>query len=599
MKTNWKNISIIAVPTLIIGVLLGWLFFGSSSNQTKNEQQHGIDLNAENPKGTIWTCSMHPQIRRSEPGNCPICGMELIPLKNNTDEGDPMAISMSPMAMQLANVSTAIVGKTAPIKSVRLNGKVQADERLIYSQSSHIPGRIERLMINFTGEYVNKGQTIAYVYSPELVTAQEELFEAQKIKETQPQLFKSAQEKLKNWKLSDQQIAQMLMSGNKKQEFPVLADVSGYVTEKMVNPGDYIGQGQAIYQVANLSRVWVLFDIYESDMAWVKKGDQITFTVQSLPGENFKGAISFLDPVIDPNTRVARARVAVSNLNLKLKPEMFASGIVEARLAKKTNTVVVPKTAVMWTGKRSVVYIKSNSENGISFIMREVVLGPELGDGYLIESGLQEGEEIAVNGTFSIDAAAQLAGKPSMMNPEGGPAMTGHAGMPGMGGGSSPEKKTSVPTKKVPVGQQAKDALQPLINEYFAMKDALAADDLTKAQKAAANIQTAISKVNMSLFTGASHDVWMGHSSNIGKIIQHVPHLKNIGEVRKSFKELSNVFIGLANSFKPFKKPIYVLNCPKADENKGADWLSLSKDIKNPYLGTTMLKCGSVKETIN
>ncbi len=597
MKKNWKHISIIAVPTLIIGILLGWLFFGNSGNQPTDEHQHNTALNAENPQGTIWTCSMHPQIRQGEPGNCPICGMELIPLKDDMDEGDPMAISMSPMAMQLANVSTAIVGKTAPVKSVRLNGKIQADERLIYSQSSHIPGRIERLMINFTGEYVKKGQIIAYVYSPELVTAQEELFEAQKIKETQPQLFNSAKEKLKNWKLTDRQIAQMLQNGNRKQEFPVLADVSGYVTEKMVNPGDYIGQGQAIYQVANLSRVWVLFDIYESDMAWVKKGDKVTFTVQSFPGENFNGTISYLDPVIDPNTRVAKARVAVSNNQLKLKPEMFASGIVEARLTKKSNSVVVPKTAVMWTGKRSVVYVKSSSGKGVSFVMREVVLGPELGEGYLIEKGLQEGEEIAVNGTFSIDAAAQLAGKPSMMNPDGGPAMTGH----NHGGATTPESgaaSQNEPIKRLSISAKAKTALQPLYKSYFNMKDALIADDLARAQKASEEMKQVLSKVNMSLFTGDAHNVWMKQSSSIQNALQHTAHFKTIAEVRKAFKQMSAGMIAISQTFKPYDKTLYELNCPMFDDNKGGDWLSLSKEVKNPYYGKSMLSCGEVKVTI-
>lgn len=597
MKKNWKNISIIALPTLIIGILLGWLFFGSSGNPSKDEHQHDTSLAGENSKSTIWTCSMHPQIRKNEPGDCPICGMELIPLKNDTDDGDPMAISMSPMAMQLANVSTAVVGKTVPVKSVMLNGKIQADERLIYSQSSHIPGRIERLMINFTGEYVNKGQIIAYIYSPELVTAQEELFEAQKIKETQPQLFKSAKEKLKNWKLSDRQIAQMLQSGNRKQEFPVLADVSGYVTEKMVNPGDYIGQGQAIYQVANLSQVWVLFDIYESDMAWVKKGDKITFTVQSLPGENFKGTISYLDPVIDPNTRVAKARVAISNSQLKLKPEMFASGTVEARLAKKSNSVVVPKTAVMWTGKRSVVYLKSTSGKGVNFLMREVVLGPELGEGYLIESGLQEGEEIAVNGTFSIDAAAQLAGKPSMMSPEGGPVMTGH----NHGGTATSESASASQNKSVTrlsVSVKAKASLQPLFKNYLAIKDALIADDLPKAQKAAEEMKASLSKVNMSLFTGNSHKVWMAQSSAMENTLQHTAHFKSIAEMRKAFQQVSERMITVTNTFKPLNQVLYQLHCPMFNDNKGADWLSLTKDVKNPYYGKTMLTCGEVKNII-
>ncbi|WP_303918507.1 efflux RND transporter periplasmic adaptor subunit [Draconibacterium sediminis] len=414
MNTNRKTIIIVLV-TLVIGLLLGWLIFGGSESTATEEHQH--EHSAEEVAGeTTWTCSMHPQIRQPEPGDCPICGMDLIPLEEEQNsEIDPNAISMSATAMQLANIRTTVVGSSEPLKVVRLNGKVQEDERLIFSQSSHIPGRIEDLLVNFTGDYVQKGQVIASVYSPDLVTAQEELFEAQKIKGTQPQLFEAAKAKLKNWKLTDEQINQILASGTAQQTFEVKAEVSGYVTKKMVNTGDYVRRGQAIYEIADLSKIWILFDVYESDLPWIKKGDKVSYTIESLPGETFEGTIDYLDPVINPKTRVAKARVVQSNKGLKLKPEMFVSGKVEAKLPQ-TDALIVPKTAVMWTGERSVVYVKSDSEQGVYFNMREVDLGPALGESYIVQGGIQQGEEIAVNGTFSIDAAAQLAGKPSMMS---------------------------------------------------------------------------------------------------------------------------------------------------------------------------------------
>lgn len=562
-----------------------------------DEHQHTTEIAGE----TVWTCSMHPQIRQSEPGDCPICGMDLIPLEDDQDEVlDPMAVSMSPTAMQLADIRTATVGTMDPVKTVRLNGKVQEDERLVSSQSSHIPGRIERLNVNFTGEYVRRGQVIAYIYSPDLVTAQEELFEAQKIKDTQPQLFKSARAKLKNWKLSDGQIDKILESGTPSDEFPITADISGYVLSKNVNVGDYIKRGEPIYEIANLSRVWVLFDVYESDMPWINKGDQVRFTVQSLPGQTFESKISFLDPVINPKTRVAKARVEVPNKDNQLKPEMFASGTVEATLPKKSNNVIVPKTAVMWTGKRSVVYVKNTSGSGVSFMMRDVTLGPGLGDSFIVESGLEEGEEIAVNGTFSIDAAAQLVGKPSMMNPEGGPAMTGHnhggMEMSASSSTSTPGKKAEV--KSVSINQKAKDALKPLYEEYLNFKDALVADNLAEAQSAANELKAKLDAVNMSIFTGASHNAWMDHSSDLKNALQHVQHLKDIEAVRKAFQQVSEGMIDLTKAFNPLEKTLYVQFCPMADNNKGANWLSTEEEIRNPYFGEAMLTCGEVKSTI-
>ena len=594
MKTETKKIIKIAFSTLILGLFFGWLLFGGSENKKADEHQH----DSENVSETIWTCSMHPQIRKNEPGACPICGMDLIPLEeDNNLELDPMAISMSQTAMQIANISTEIVSKIKPIKSLRLNGKVQADERSVYSQSSHIPGRIERLMVNFTGEYVNKGQVIASIYSPDLVNAQEELFEARKIVETQPQLFNAAKEKLKNWKLSDKQVTLILESGVVKEELPIYSDVSGYVTEKMVNLGDYVNKGKAIYQIANLSSVWVLFDVYESDMAWVKKGDEVSFTIPSLPGETFRGKISYIDPVIDPMSRVSKARIEINNKSLKFKPEMFVSGIVDAKLPVKSNVIVIPKTAVMWTGKRSVVYIKNTSSKGVNFVMRDVTLGPSLGNGFVVNEGLQDGEEIAVNGTFSIDAAAQLAGKPSMMNPEGGPAMTGH----NHGGGAMPtsdEPQKKPISKKVSVNQKAKDVLKPLLTEYLIMKDALTNDNLDEAKQAGTNILKSMEGINMSLFTGESHSVWMGLSSDLKNTLQHVQHFKTLEEIRKAFQQVSNTMLGLESSFNPNNETLYVLHCPMANNNKGADWLSTSKEIKNPYYGQAMLTCGEVTKEI-
>jgi len=594
MTRETKKIISIAVSTLFVGLLLGWFFFGGSKNTTVDEHQHDSEMVGE----TIWTCSMHPQIRQNEPGDCPICGMELIPLESDDNsELDPMAISMSPTAMQIANVGTEIVGKAKPVKSVRLNGKVKADERSVYSQSSHIPGRIEKLMVNFTGEYVNKGQVIASIYSPDLVNAQEELFEARKIVETEPLLFNSAKEKLKNWKLTDNQIAQILESGIVKEELPILADISGYVTEKKVNLGDYIMKGMAIYEIANLNSVWILFDVYESDMAWVKKGDVVNFTVQSLPGESFKSKISYIDPVIDPMTRVAKARVEINNSGLKLKPEMFVSGTVEAELPIKSDAIIVPKTAVMWTGQRSVVYIKNTTAKGVNFMMRDVTLGPALGDGFVVNEGLQEGEEIAINGTFSIDAAAQLAGKPSMMNPEGGPAMTGH----NHGGGAMPttnETSKNTVAKQVSVSQNAKDALKPLFTEYLVMKDALTNDNLEVAKKAGSNILKTVDGLNMALFTGESHNVWMGLSSDLKNTLQHVQHFKTLEEIRKAFQQVSNTIIGLETSFNTNDEALYVMHCPMANNNKGADWVSTSKEVKNPYYGQSMLTCGEITKEI-
>ncbi len=597
MNLNIKNIVIIAGSTLVIGLFLGWLLFSGNAEHVENHQT----MNANNST-TIWTCSMHPQIRQTEPGDCPICGMELIPVKDESNEIDPAAIKMSETAMMLANIQTAVVRKNTALKQVRLDGKVNVDERLIFTQSSHIPGRIERLTVNFTGDYVQKGQVIAFIYSPELVTAQEELFEARKIRDVQPQLFGAAREKLKNWKLSDKQIDDILNSGKPRDNFPVLADVSGYVTHKMVNLGDYVQKGKGLYRVADLTRVWVLFEVYESDLAWIKKGDKVNFKIESLPAENFSGTISYIDPVIDPKTRVAKARVEVINTNHKLKPEMFVSGRVDARLSGGSNDITVPKTAVMWTGRRSVVYVKHVSSSRVNFILREVILGPAMGDSYIVEEGLQVGEEVAVHGTFSIDAAAQLAGKPSMMNPEGSIVLTSpsHGDRNAMAGEMSDMNSgyEMEAINTIQISDKVKSALQPLYNSYFELKDNLVEDNFEGAIQSGKDMKTTLNQISMGIFNEDAHMIWMKYQPILKNGFGHIDHLQSIEELRTEFLHISNAMIALGESFGSMNGEIYVQHCPMANNNKGADWISKDKDVKNPYYGKAMLTCGEVTETI-
>jgi Cu(I)/Ag(I) efflux system membrane fusion protein len=430
---------------IIGGIFVGWLAF-HSPHKTEEKLQSTEQVS----NTTIWTCAMHPQIRMDQPGKCPICGMDLIPLRQEAGAAniDPDAIRLTKEAAQLASIQTSIVTHQKPVKEVRLYGKVQADERSIQSQVSHIPGRIEKLMVNFTGEKVNKGQLLAVIYSPELITAQQELLEAVKTKQVQSEIYEAAKDKLRQWKLTDSQIADIENSGKVKDNFEILSNTNGVIIARRVNNGDYVDQGTVLFDVTDLSHVWVMFDAYESDLPFIKTGDRLAFTIQAQPGINFAGNIIFIDPVIDPVTRVAKVRIEINNESGRLKPEMFATGIVKADLNQFRDKLVIPRSAVLWTGTRSIVYIKQKDIEEPVFKMREIELGPSLGNSYIVVNGLNEGEEIVTNGTFSIDAAAQLEGKPSMMNPQGGKTSS----MPGMimPGDSKAEDKQSMPGMDMP-----------------------------------------------------------------------------------------------------------------------------------------------------
>lgn len=428
MKKIFSNKYVRNGLLVFAGLLLGWIFF-HSSNVTKEDHIHSSDKVG---KKEIWTCAMHPQIRMDHPGKCPICGMELILLnKDNGAKIDSNAVYFSKEALELANVATSIVSHQQPVKEVRLYGKVQADERLLQNQVAHVGGRIEKLFVNFTGEPVHKGQLLATIYSPELITAQQELLEAAKSKQSQPEIYQASMEKLMQWMLTDRQISQIESSGKVKMNFEVYSNTSGIVTSKRVATGDHVTEGSVLFEVANLSSVWVLFDAYESDLPFLKVGNNIFFTIQAMPGTSFSANIKFIDPVIDPVNRVAKVRVEINNSGAKLKPEMYATGLVRANLNEYRDKLVIPRSAVLWTGKRSIVYVKQPNSNEANFKIREIELGPMLGNSYVVESGLMEGEEIVTDGTFSVDAAAQLAGKPSMMNHDE-PKLKKVSSMPGM-----------------------------------------------------------------------------------------------------------------------------------------------------------------------
>jgi len=411
LKAVFSNRYLTCGLILIAGIFIGRLIFGGTVGTTENPAH----TPAENE---IWTCSMHPQIRQDKPGQCPLCAMDLIPLRTSAthDEAlDPDAIRLSEEAAALANIQTTVARRSNPVKEVHLYGTIKPNERALRSLVSHVSGRIETLWVHFAGETVHEGQTIATIYSPDLLNAQQELLEAKKLETSQPALPTAAREKLRLWKLTDSQIAEIEQTGKVSSTINLSANASGIVIAKRVEQGDYVGQGGVLFDLADLSSVWAMFDAYETDLPYLKIGDKVEYTLQTLPGKTFSGKISFIEPMLDKTTRTAKIRVETANPQLELKPEMYANAIVKSVLKQQTNEIIIPKTAILWTGKRSVVYVKQPADQPV-FKMREIEPGLSLGEECVVLSGLDEGEEIVTGGAFVIDAAAQLEGKPSMMS---------------------------------------------------------------------------------------------------------------------------------------------------------------------------------------
>jgi len=571
MKLKYKIIQWTLI--FITGLFLGWLIFHKSSSTEK------LRHTDTEKSGTIWTCSMHPQIRLDKAGKCPLCGMDLIPVGQSAGSSNEM-IELSTDELQLANIQTSIVKRSKPEKEVRMYGRIEADERLIQTIPAHVPGRIEKLNVDFTGDEITKGQTIAIIYSPTLIQAQQELLEAKKLSNTMPGALLAAREKLREWKLSDAQITEIEKHETIISKFEVKSTISGIITKKFVNQGDYVSQGADLYEVSDLSKVWILFDAYESDLPWIKQGDKVQFILQSIPGKNFTANISFIAPVIDNLSRVAKVRIELENNSKVFKPGMFATGIVNAKIDRFNGNIIIPRTAVLWTGKRSVIYVKVPGMQMPTFMMREIELGPELGNSFIVLSGLDEGEELVTNGVFSVDAAAQLAGKTSMMNR------------------NKLTKDESIPDFYKQTSAKLSGQLNLIFVAYIDFKDKLVASDANAAYADLQKVIKEIEATDMNLFSGDAHEYWMSRKKLILTSLKEINQNPTVDEMRKSFVSFSENMIKVFKAFGTGNNKAYIQYCPMANQNIGAFWLSKESQIKNPYYGNMMLRCGETRDTI-
>ncbi len=593
IKNNIRQLSGLIV-SLLLGFLIGWLVFSANSTTTdKNTIDNPIKTP---PKEEIWTCSMHPQIRQNEPGDCPICGMDLIPISEDANQDNATQLVMTKEAVKLAQVETTVVGNLSaatsmakPQKEIFLTGKVQMDARTDATQVAHMSGRLEELLVAFEGEQVRKNQKIAVLYAPELVSAQKELLEAIKLKKEYPALYEAARQKILQWKLPLSTIKEIEESGQIQREVAIYAERSGILTRRYVEEGDYVKQGSPLFDIMDLNRVWVLFDVHEKDLKWIKKGTTIEFNIEAMPQKTYRSKITFIDPIINPNTRVAAARVELNNRSGMLKPEMFAKGIVRVNpLPSKevSSPVVVPKTAVLWTGKRSVIYVKNPKVDVPTFEFREVELGADLGEHFIVKEGVSDGEEIVVNGAFRIDAAAQLSNKNSMMNRLVRVKETAL-------------REHQLPNYQKEVSDEFKRLWTELIKSYLVLKNALVASDFDKAQQASEVVAKKMEHIDMSLLEGKAHLFWMEKMPSIEKSLETLHLAKSIDAQRAAFATLSDELIPLVKVFGITEGTFFVQYCPMALDDKGANWLSQEEGIQNPYFGDKMLRCGSIEETLS
>jgi Cu(I)/Ag(I) efflux system membrane fusion protein len=436
---------VFAVLLVAVSSFVGGYMFRSADTPVVTEAEHvhadgehDLEAHLDEDGKIVWTCSMHPQIQLPEPGKCPICFMELIPLKRREETGRQSLreIALSEDARKLAGIATEPVRRLDVAVETRMVGKVDYDETRVRNITAWTGGRVDKMYVDYTGGTVGKGQPMVSVYSPELLTAQAELIQAVKarrdlensrlnlVRESAARTEAASREKLRLLGLTRAQIERVVREGEPSDHIILYAPQSGVVIRKDVNEGQYVKTGASIYSIADLSTLWVVLEAYESDLPWVALGQSVEFRTEAYPGKAFKGKVVYIDPLVNEKTRTVRVRLEVPNRDGSLKPGMLVRATQQKGGAEKRDgeaPLVIPASAPLVTGKRAVVYVASPDRPGV-YEGREVVLGARANEYYIVKSGLQEGELVVTKGNFKIDSAVQIVAKPSMMNPSSGGA---------------------------------------------------------------------------------------------------------------------------------------------------------------------------------
>lgn len=664
VKSFWKPAVLVPV---MLAFLLGYLWRREAPAPAPADKVG----QAAQAHAQVWTCSMHPQIRQPGPGQCPICGMDLIPVSEE-DSGEslgPRQLKLSPTAEKLAGLRVTPVERKFVEARIRMVGKVDYDESRLGYITARVPGRLDRLYVDYTGIAVREGDHLVYLYSPELLTAQEELLQALKsvrdlreggsssVRQMSQRTVEAAREKLRLWGLTAEQIEEIEARAQPSDHLTIYAPMGGIVVHKNAVEGMYVETGTRIYTIADLAHVWVRLDAYESDLPWIRYGQEVEVETEAYPGEIFQGKIAFIDPVLDEKTRTVKVRVNVPNPAGKLKPGMFVRAVARSQVAAGGKVMapslagkwicpmhpeivkeesgrcdicemplvrpeslgytalaeplpsqaplVIPVSAPLITGERAVIYVAVPERPGV-YEGREVILGPRAGDYYLVREGLREGESVVVNGNFKIDSAVQILAKPSMMNPEGGAAPSGHEHHAGSAmqpmredSSTSHQHEATSESEAFHVPEAFHTQLDQVFSAYFKIQQALSQDDLQAAKQAGKGFLQALDGVQMNLLEGAAHLAWMKEQQDLKKSAGGIQAAENIIKAREAFFSLSGSLIAVAKGFGTSgKEPVLRFHCPMAFGNQGADWLQNKPGVENPYFGAAMFRCGEMTEQI-
>ena len=627
---------ILFLVTVGIAQRVGWI--GPAGESTGN-------LDHEHAEA-VYTCPMHPNIRQPSAGRCPICDMELAPAPSGSDSGDKISVMIPQAKRRLANIQTAIATLELVTTELHTIGSIEVDESRQATIASYIDGRIERLFADYTGVSVNAGDHLAVVYSPQLYAAQIEYVESGRalakmtpstlkiIRETQIKLVANSRHKLVELGMTTEQLAELDKTGIAQSRLTIYSPIGGTVTSKMTQEGKYIKAGEPIYQIADLSTVWLVLKLYPEDASRIRFGQTVQAEIASKPGTILQGRVAFIDPLVNTTSRTVGVRVEFDNTNKELRPGDYARATIEIPIGSsgdvydqelagkwispmhpqvirdtpgdcpicgmklvstkeygfsdtpvdQPKSLSIPRSAVLLAGDNSVVYVETAPGR---FEIRRVTLGTLLRNRAIILSGISAGEKVATSGNYLIDSQMQIVGNPvsvinatvvNMISAKNLPLQFDQWSARGITG-------------------DAGEQLEQLYLAYFDIKQTLTSDKTpTKTSIDTLNaMSTALVSSDATGWTDEEKELLSGisqHSQNL--------HELSLAKARLEFKWISQSITPLATMVRGTNnpQPFYHFYCPMVKEGQG-DWLQNNDRLANPFYGAEMLRCGDLINTFD
>ncbi len=553
----------------VIAVLaLAWSLTGcerkSDSATTKPER-----------KVLYYQSAMHPWIKSDKPGRCTICGMELTPVyegESGLDVGGDV-ITLSESSVRVLNVQTAEVKTQALAKTLVVAGTIDDDDAKHRILSAYIPGRIEKLHVSYVGAEVKAGEPLAEFYSPMLLQTEREYRAV--AGSTNSDMLAAVVSRLRQVGLTPEQIEALPAKPADALTSQILAPISGTVVEKKVYAGQYVQEGEKLFEIADFATMWFQFRAYEQDLPWIRIGQKVDVSTPSLPGKSVAGVVKFIDPNLDEATRATKVRVELENPVVDgrrlFSHRLYADAVVHLDAPE---ALVIPRTAIIQTGPQAVAFV---DQGGGGYARRVLQLGRR-GDSLVeILGGLSTGERVVVNGNLLIDGQAEM-----------NRSFTTHAPV------AETTNQTSALTALTETQRKA-------VSEYLALANnlaaALAADDVKQFNAQAAKTHATIPPL-LGAFDAASP--WQALVKPIEKS-GHLREAANLTDARKSFHPFSEATVALAQAVRRADKEfasVKVFRCPMTKDAfpgapNRADWIQLKPQIRNPWFGAEMLECGS------